>query len=483
VNAIDPDLMRRAHAAQASHLRREQLFYFLWQSFEVLHASRGEQFVPNWHLEAMTWRLTQLAKGQVRRLLITMPPRHLKTITTSVAFVAWLLGHNPSLRIIMASYSTQLAMKNLADLRRIMESQQYRAMFPGTVISVSGQKILTSRGGHVYATSVGGTVTGIGADYIIADDLLKGGEASSEQIREEAFNFYQHSLLSRLDDKSNGRIVIVQQRLHEDDVAGRLLEAGGYTHLNLPAIAEEDEDIPIGDDKMHQRRVGDVLFPQRESRETLDQLRQQMGGAVFIPQYQQRTDGAGSGLFRWEWFDTYEDTPDRDEFNLLVQSVDTAFGEGDTNDYTVCLTFGRKELDWYLLDVHRTRDSYSDFKRWLIRSARRQRTDSILVEAQGAGIPLVRELTREHGLGRRIVPSSPRFSKQERFDTQIERLTQHKFLVPVQAPWLSEFRRELSTFPNARHDDQVDALTQFLNWLGTRSGLATVRRADSGRWR
>lgn len=222
--------------AQLATLQKDDLFYFLWRAFDVLHKDRGEAFVPNWHLEAMCWQLGRVAAGERRWLLITIPPRHLKTITTSVAFVAWLIGRDPALRIIIASYGHGLAQKNLGDLRRVLESDIYRHIFPGVDIHVSGAEIRTRRCGSIRATSVGGTITGIGADYIIGDDLMKAGDASSPQMREEAFNFYQHSLLSRLDNKSEGRIILVQQRLHADDVAGRLLDAGGFEHLNLPAI-------------------------------------------------------------------------------------------------------------------------------------------------------------------------------------------------------------------------------------------------------
>jgi predicted phage terminase large subunit-like protein len=471
----------RAMSDQALKIQRQDFFFFLWRVFDVLHQERGEPFVPNWHLKAMTYSLCRVADGEVRRLLITIPPRHLKTITTSVAFVAWLIGRNPSLRIIIASYGHSLAMKNLGDLRRVIESDAYRRIFPAASITVSGPEIRTNKGGSIRATSVGGTITGIGADYIIGDDLLKAGDASSPVVREEAFNFYQHSLLSRLDNKREGRIILVQQRLHADDVAGRLLDAGGFEHLNLPAIAEEDQAVPIGPGEFHFRKTGDVLFPQREPRNVLDELRRTMGSAVFVPQYQQRTDGAGSDLFQWSWLNTYEERPDRSEFTMVVQSVDTAFGDGLENDFSVCLTFGRKDQDWYLVDVHRTRNSYSDFKQSLVRLINRWQADRVIIEHAGTGIPLVRELIRESRVRDRIERFKPKVSKQERFTTQIERLKHNRFFVPADAAWLAEFRRELMSFPNGRHDDQVDALTQFLDWLGHRIALNMMYRKDHPR--
>ena len=481
-----PSMSARFDRYAASRLQRENLFFFLWRAFDVLHKERGEAFVPNWHLEAMCWQLECVATGQTRRLLITIPPRHLKTVTTSVAFVAWLIGQNPALRIIIASYGHELAMKNLQDLRRVMESQAYRQLFPDVVIRVAGAQITTHRGGSIRATSVGGTITGIGADYIIGDDLLKAGEAHSPQIREAAFSFYQHSLVSRLDNKSEGRIILVQQRLHADDVAGRLLDAdGGFMHLNLPAIAEEDQTIRIGPNRVHQRRCGSVLFPQREPRETLDALRREMGSAVFIPQYQQRTDGAGSDLFEWSWFHSYDYQfrPDRDEFNMIVQSVDTAFADGADNDWSVCLTFGRREQDWYLLDVLRTRDSYSDFRASVARLVRRWTADRLIIEQAGTGITLYRELLRESRLRNVLYRFTSRLSKTERFNTQIERLKTGRFFVPDAAPWLDDFRRELVSFPSGRHDDQVDALTQFLDWLGHRQAMSRMKDIDHRRKR
>lgn len=162
----------------------------------------------------------------------------------------------------------------------------------------------------------------------------------------------------------------------------------------------------------------------------------------------------------------------------MVQSIDTAFAAGADNDYSVCLTWGRRNQDWYLLDVLRTRDTYSDFKTTLLQLAARWKTDRLIIEHAGAGIPLVREFRREHGLRDRVFSNKPRLSKTERFTTQIERLKEGSFHLPSEAPWLADFRREMTSFPNGKHDDQVDALTQFLDWLGGRNAIATMHRLD-----
>jgi len=274
-------------------------------------------------------------------------------------------------------------------------------------------------------------------------------------------------MLSRLNNESEGRIILVQQRLHADDVAGRLLDAGGFEHLNLPAIAEQAELVPIAKGKVHARAVGDVLFPQREPLHVLDELRSNgQRGLCSAVSATHRWRGIGS--LQWSWFDTYEYRLDRDEFNMVIQSVDTAFGDGLDNDYSVCLTLGRKEQDWYLVDILRNRDSYSDFKTSLARLIRRWAADYVIIKSAGTGKTLMRELGRESLLRKKISISQPKTAKQERFTTQIERLKHGKFLVPQDAPWLDDFRRELVSFPNGKHDDQVDALTQFLDWLGQR---------------
>ena len=235
---------------------------FLMKVFETV--SPGDEFQPNWHINAMTYAAECVIDGKIRRLITTVPPRHLKSIIYSVALPAFLLGQDPTKQIICVSYSNDLANKHAIDFRAVINSEWYRRVFPGTVVSrekdTQSNTMMTARGFR-YATSLGGTVTGFGAHLIVLDDPQKPDEALSEAHRNSAAQWFDNTLLARLDPKSKGAIVLVMQRLHQDDLAGRLLEKGGWQHLKIPAIAEQDEQIATGPTRTHTRKVGTVIDP------------------------------------------------------------------------------------------------------------------------------------------------------------------------------------------------------------------------------
>ena len=157
---------------------RAELYPFVGHCFDTLHPT--DRFTLNWHIDAMCYQLTRVANGECRRLLITVPPRHLKSITTAVAFVAWLLGRDPGMRIMVASYGDELAVKHGEHCRTVMTSQWYRRLFPKTVLTkLVASELLTSANGGRKAVSLGGAVTGFGADLLILDDMMKAGDAGS----------------------------------------------------------------------------------------------------------------------------------------------------------------------------------------------------------------------------------------------------------------------------------------------------------------
>lgn len=236
----------------------------------------------------MAHRLQQVEMGEIRRLLITLPPRSMKSIAVTIAQTASLLGRNPKMRIITASYSDALSAKFSNDTRRVMQSAWYRRAFPGTVLQrVSEGELTTTVGGSRLATSVGGTLTGRGADLVIVDDPHKAEEASSQAALTRARDWFDGTLLSRLDDRERGRLIVVMQRLHVDDLAGHLLAQGGWHHLNLRAIAEDGEVVPLGPGRHHVRKAGEVLQKGRDTVEGFEPLKRQMGSTLFSAQFQQ----------------------------------------------------------------------------------------------------------------------------------------------------------------------------------------------------
>jgi hypothetical protein len=248
---------------------RQDLSSFIQKSFHTV--AGGIPYAHNWHIDALAYHLTQVLEGRLKRLIVTMPPRHLKSIAASVAFPAWALGHDPSLRILCISYAQELSLKHALDCRTVMESEWYKQIFPLTRIHPDRNtqlEVMTTRRGFRLATSVGGTLTGRGGNIIILDDPHKPEEVLSDTRREAVKNWVGSTLYSRLDDKAEDAIILIQQRLHEDDLAGHFLGQGGWTHLNLPAIAEERQQIAIAEGVSHVRTPGDVLHAGRESAET-----------------------------------------------------------------------------------------------------------------------------------------------------------------------------------------------------------------------
>jgi hypothetical protein len=224
-------------------LLRLDLSSFICRTFQELNPQN--EYLPNWHVDLIASKLTQVARGEITRLIINLPPRSLKSICASVAFPAWVLGRRPSTKIICASYASELAIKLATDCRQVMLSPWYEAAFPKTRLSARTAVhdfTTTARGGRM-AVSTGGGITGRGGDLLIIDDPLKPDEALSEVTRKNVKEWFDGTAYTRLDSKRHGAIVIIMQRLHLEDLAGYVEEKGGWEVINLPAIAEEDTEI------------------------------------------------------------------------------------------------------------------------------------------------------------------------------------------------------------------------------------------------
>ena len=460
-------------------LWRTELYSFVWKAFNILHP--GQTFEPARHVEAMCWQLQQLAEGRTRRLLITVPPRHLKSICTSVCLVAWMLGRDPGLKVLVASYGQDLAAKHARDFRTLIESAWYRRAFPKLRIHPKRNteaEIMTTKGGGRKAVSLGGGVTGFGGDVLIVDDLMKAGDAQSATERQRVKDFYEQTLYSRLNDKQTGRIVAIQQRLHEDDLAGYLIDKGDYVHLNLRAIADEDETLILNRGRPHHRRKGEALWPGGEPVSVLEEIRREIGSFAFSAQYQQNPVPPEGNRIRWQWFGTYPERPSREAMQMVLQSWDTAVTAEPTSDFSVCLTWGFREGRWYLLDLFRARLDYPDLKRKVVELRTRWQAEKVIIEHANSGVPLFQELRQERFEG--VFPYTPELNKETRLAAQTAKLETGDYLLPAEAEWLAAFKQELLAFPNGRHDDQVDSLAQFLDWTGSRHGRCWQERQLNG---
>jgi hypothetical protein len=297
---------------------RTDFLAFFEKAFEILEP--GKTLDNNWHLKAIAKALTdRRAAAGPSRLMINMPPRALKSLMISVAWPAFLLGLDPTSRLVVVSYNERLAADIAGKCRRLMESDFYRRVCPGTRLTKSTQLLLeTDVGGQRFATSVDATLTGFGGGHIIVDDPLSAADAASATERERVNRYFDQVLSSRFDDARIGKLTIVAQRLHADDLCGHLLEQGGWKkdHLCLPAIATEDIFIGPEVGGPYLFKAGTTLHPLRLPLAQLEQLRRQMGSAAFQAQYQQDPIPASGTIVQRSWLRWYEGQPSCDDAQI-----------------------------------------------------------------------------------------------------------------------------------------------------------------------
>jgi predicted phage terminase large subunit-like protein len=454
-----------------SSLDRAVFNAILRQDFEafvrkVFHTlCPGQTFIPVWFIAALAYQLERVRRGEIRRLIINMPPRSLKSIMASVAFPAFILGHDPTRRIICTSYSGELAYKLSNDFRAILTNPWYQALFPATRIGPyknSETEIELTRRGFRLATSTGGTLTGRGGDLIIIDDPLKPLDAMSESKRNATNDWFLNTLVSRLDDKRSGAIIIVMQRVHMNDLTGFVLgQSDEWTVLSLPAIAERFESVPLTTGRVHQRQPGEVLSPDREPKEVLEQLRLQLGSDLFSAQYQQAPVPPGGAMIKRHWIRRYTEVAPASAGSFVVQSWDTAAKGGPDNDWSVCTTWlNTNDCQWYLLDLWRGRVDYPGLKAKVQELAKRWDARQVLIEEAGTAMGLLDELrSRVRGLTG-IKPDRDKVTRMSVASAIFEAGQVH---FPERASWLAELEVELFSFPGSQHDDQVDAISQVLN--------------------
>jgi predicted phage terminase large subunit-like protein len=462
---MNPTVSKREYAA----LLRNDFMAFIHRSFIELNPTT--EFKHNWHLEVIAHELEQLRRGIFKYLAINIGPRSLKSHCVSLAYVAWLLGHDPSAQIICASYAQDLSNKLASDCRTLMMSQMYKEIFNTRLVSQrpSVQELITTKKGFRLATSVGGVLTGRGAGYLIIDDPSKPEEALSETQRQKVNDWFDHTLLTRLNDKREGRIIVIMQRLHEDDLMGHLLRDKKFRVLRFPAIADCDEDYtilnPLGHPITFRRREGELLHPERENRETLDALATTMGSYHFAGQYQQSPSPLGGGLIKESWFRWYPPAELPQEFDVIFQSWDTANKPTELSDYSVCTTWGRLNQKLFLLHVYRKRDDYPTLKRVLVEHAQRWHAKVIIIEDRASGTQLIQELIYEGVPGIRRYEPPPGQNKIMRMHSCSSTIENGFVYLPEKAEWLGEYLHEFRLFPKGKHDDQVDSTSQALDWV------------------
>jgi predicted phage terminase large subunit-like protein len=462
-------------AALLDAVLRQDFLAFVERMFREIEP--GTEFQFNWHYQAIAHQLMRVMNGECRRLIINVPPRSGKSLLASIAWPMFIWGHRPTTRMICVSHTEGLARDFSIKRKMVAQSDWYRQIFPGLrLASARDLELTTTQLGSCYATGVGGGVLGRGADVIIIDDPLKGLEAFSEASRRRVNEFFDNTLITRLNDKVAGAIVIIMQRLHEDDLVGHVCERGDWEVISFPAIAHEDTEHPLSPHTghVHRRRNGDLLHPEREPLAVLEELRRAQGSLVFESQYQQRPTPADGNVIKRDWLRYYDNAPER--FDRIVVSWDTASTLGVASDYSVGTVWGSAGLNYYLLDVVREKAEAPDLRRRIVELDERWQADISIIEDGDVGRAITQELRRSTTLAPLL--RHPRFDKRARLEIQSSRFEAGQVYLPKDAPWLGVYIDELLAFPAGKHDDQVDSTSQALDWLTARDAASqpVIRR-------
>jgi predicted phage terminase large subunit-like protein len=408
------------------------------------------------HVQAICEHVEALERRDIARLIVTMPPRHGKTLHMSQGLPAWYLGRHPRDHVILASYAAELAETNSRRARGFVTDPRWPFDTNVPRGSSAVGRWNTSDGGGLIAAGVGGGITGFGADLLVIDDPLKGREeADSQTIRENSWSWLVEVAMTRL--HKNAVALLGMTRWHEDDLVGRLLNSAGanaWTVLSLPAIAEYKDALG--------RDEGEPLWPARYDLATLEAQRETMGSRAFAALYQQRPTPDAGGTFQRRWFDgRYAQLP---RGLRTVQAVDSAFKTGVANDYSVIATWATDDRFYYLVDVWRGRVEFPDLVHAIQSQAALHHPEAVLIEDTAAGQSAIQTLQRETKLP--IVPAPAKGSKISRAEAVSPLFEAGKVVLPEESlSWLTDWIEEHVVFPNGRHDDQVDTTSLALDRL------------------
>lgn len=418
-------------------------------------------FEINWHHQVTAGYLQDVSDGYIKRLLISQPPRHGKSRLVSLSFLPWYLGRNRGKHAVQATYSQDFANFQGYNAREVVSNPTYADIFGAELKkdrkNISDWKL--SNGSVYYSAGVGGSLTGRGANILVVDDPFKNrADADSEVVREKVYNWFTSTAYSRLE--KNGSIIVIQTRWHEDDLIGRLSRADHqYTSehwevLNLPALAEEDEEY---------RREGEPLWPGKYDLAALENIRASIGERDWAALYQQRPAAREGAILKRDWWKYYKLDEQPPKFQRIVQSWDTAYKKGSRANYSVCVTLGETDKRFFLLDVWRGRKLFPDLKRMVVAQYEKWRPYRVLVEDAASGQSLYQELARDTILPIRAVEVDG--DKVSRVDAISALMEAGRVFLPLGATWVRSFVEECAVFPSGTYDDQVDALSQGLSFL------------------
>lgn len=452
-----------------------------WQTIEP-----GREFYDNWHIDAISEHLQAVVDGKIKRLLINIPPRHMKSISAAVALPAWTWTVQPQKRFLFASYAASLSIRDSVKCRRLIDSQWYKQHF-GESFSLTTdqnqkQRFENNQTGYRIATSVDGALTGEGGDIIVVDDPHNVREAESSTVRESVLEWWDQAMQSRLNDPKTGAFIIITQRVHENDLTGHILAndtEGEWEHLCLPARYEIGHPTPtksslgFTDPRTNE---GELLWPQRIDEKTLGTLERSLGSYASASQLQQRPMPKGGGILKAEWWVPWErdDLPD---IEYVIQSWDTAFSTKEKTSYSARTTWGvfrrHGQMNAIAIEMWYDRVTYPELRKAAQEAYLLYEPDAVLIEKKASGQSLLQDL-RIAGIP--VLEYSPDRDKEARAHAASALLEDGRIWYPCDRRWAKNLIDICAVFPAGENDDVVDTCTQA--WLRLRKGWFVTHSQD-----
>ena len=462
---------------------RRSLKEFIKSSWQTIEP--GRDFYDNWHIDAISEHLQAVVNGQIKRLIINIPPRHMKSISVAVALPAWTWAVQPQKRFLFASYAASLSVRDSVKCRRLIDSKWYKEHF-GEVFKLTGdqnqkQRFENNQTGYRIATSVDGALTGEGGDIIIIDDPHNVREAESSAVRESVLDWWDQAMQTRLNDPKTGAFVIIMQRVHENDLTGHILrnEYNDWDHLCLPARYELGHPSPTKSSLNFtdpRTKENQLLWPERIDDKTLDSLEKSLGSYASAGQLQQRPMPKGGGILKAEWWVPWEkeDLPD---IEYIIQSWDTAFSTKEKTSYSARTTWGvfrrHGQVNAIVLDMWYDRVTYPELRAIAQEAYHEYEPDAVLIEKKASGQSLLQDL-RMAGIP--VIPYSPDRDKEARAHAASALLEDGRIFFPYDKKWSKNLIDICAAFPAGDNDDIVDTCTQA--WLRLRKGWFVTHSAD-----
>jgi predicted phage terminase large subunit-like protein len=436
--------------------------------------SIGHSYIVNWHHEEIARHLERSLTENALRMMIWVPPQYGKSELVSRALPAWLLGHNPRLKIILASYAAELAEGFNRDVQKIIESGTYNDIFPDTVFTrTTARESQTSKGGYLYAIGVGGATTGKSADVIIVDDPFKDWKSTqSKSHRNDVHEWFQSVATTRL--SKNGHLIVMHTRWHTDDLAGRLLKAQEedevatkYDVISIPAMGSPESKYRYVNDH---REKGQALWPEfKGDEQALLSIRKDLGEKIFASLYQQSPIIQGGNIIKEEWLHYYTELPcsiSSMRHNNTIISWDMNFKESG-NSYVCGIVIMKWMEHFYIVDCYHEKVGITETLKAVEGLKKKYPYSTILIEDKANG-SAVMDLLKTKIPG--MVPIQPDAKKDERLEIVAPLFEQGLVLLPFNAAWVRKVVDELQSFPNSQNDDIVDAISQGLSHFNKLSG-------------